>query len=157
MGHQARPNLIHPRAPAASSAWEVRTALICHARACRGHPRIDVLMPRRRGWPGQSPAMTAMGYCAALFRGGSDARDGRTNIAPCRLARRELPPEVTDKLGDLVVAHVIPECGHIAEVVRCGLGDAVQDHLDEIVGGGTMQIAVQRQRRPAAEQRQAAE
>jgi hypothetical protein len=29
-----------------------------HARACRGHPRLTLLLRQRRGWPGRSPAMT---------------------------------------------------------------------------------------------------
>ena len=33
----------------------------------------------------------------------------------------------------------------------------MQDDLDQVIGGGAVQIAVQRQRRPAAEQRRAAD
>src|SRR5439155_635186 len=29
-----------------------------HARACPGHPRLRYHLQERRGWPGQSPAMT---------------------------------------------------------------------------------------------------
>src|SRR3954454_5207490 len=37
-----------------------------HARACPGHPRLTFCPRQRRGWPGQSPAMTAL--CCKGFR-----------------------------------------------------------------------------------------
>src|SRR3984893_17088356 len=76
---------------------------------------------------------------------------------PGRLVRCELLPQVGHKLGDLTVGHAVLEGRHVAEVARRWCCDAVQDHLDQIIRRGTMQIAVQRQRRPAAEQRRAAD
>src|SRR6476661_921024 len=76
--------------------------------------------------------------------------DGRLHIGPGRLVRRELPPEVSHKLPNLIVGHTVLETGHVAEIAPDGCRDTVQDHLDKIVRHGTVQIAVQRQRRPAA-------
>src|SRR5882724_5526578 len=102
------------------------------------------------GHDGDGLLRTSVGI-VALSRGCPNASDGRVKIAPCRLAGRELLPEITDKLGDLIVAHMVPEAWHVAEVARGGLGDAVQNHLDQVVGRVTVQIAVQRKRWPAAE------
>ena len=71
---------------------------------------------------------------------------------PGRLLRRKLLPEIGHEFGELAVGQVVPEGGHIAEIARNRVGDAVQDHLDQVVRGGRVQIAVERQRRPAAEQ-----
>src|SRR6185295_5532299 len=81
--------------------------------------------------------------------------DGGLHAGPERLVRGELPPEVGNKLRNLIVGHAVLETGHVAEIARDGRRDTVQDHLDKIVRHGTVQIAVQRQRRPAAEQSRA--
>jgi len=65
--------------------------------------------------------------------------------------------QIGHKLGNLTVAHAVLEGGHIAEVARRRLGDAVQDHLDQIIRHRTVKVGVQRQRRAAAEQRRAAD
>ena len=80
------------------------------------------------------------------------ADHGRVQAGPGRLSGGELPPQVGDQLGELVVGQAVLEARHISEIARNRRGDAVQDHLDQIVGHGSVQIAVQRQRRPAAEQ-----
>src|ERR1700687_430943 len=82
----------------------------------------------------------------------SGLADGRAPPGPGRLVRAEWPAEIGHKLGELIVSHAVLEAGHVAEIARHRGGDAMQDHLDQIVRHGTVQIAVQRQRRPAAEQ-----
>src|SRR5438552_19123744 len=71
-----------------------------------------------------------------------DTPNGCVNIGPTGLIRGKLPPQVGSELGDLAVGQAIPEGRHIAEVARYGCGDAVQDHLDQIVRRRTVQIAV---------------
>src|ERR1700730_13156296 len=83
--------------------------------------------------------------------------DGRLYAGPGRLVRSELLPEIGYQLGKLSVAHAVLEGRHIAEIARHRRGDAVQDHLDQVIRHGAVQIAVQRQRGPAAEQRHAAD
>src|ERR1700737_3589203 len=83
--------------------------------------------------------------------------DGRLDIGPGRLVRGKLTPEVGEELRNLTVGQAIPEGRHIAELARDRLGDAVEDDLDQIVGYRAVQIAVERQRRPAAEQRRTAD
>ena len=95
------------------------------------------------GHDGDGLWQTSVGI-VALIRGCPNAPDGRAKISPCRFAGRELLTQINDKLGDLIVAHMVPEAGHVAEVARGGLGDAVQDHLNQVVGCVAVQIAVQR-------------
>src|SRR4051812_12315788 len=78
--------------------------------------------------------------------------DCRMHPGPWRLVRRELPPQVPHKLGDLAVGHAVLEGGHVAEIARRRGGDAMQDHLDQIVRCRAVQVAVQRQRGAATEQ-----
>src|SRR3954452_19906794 len=66
--------------------------------------------------------------------------DRRVHPGPSGFARRELPPEISDQLCDLPVTKIILEAGHIPEVARCGSCDAVQDHLDQVVGRGAVQV-----------------
>ena len=56
--------------------------------------------------------------------------DGRANITPLRLVRRELSAEIVDECCDLLVIKAVSERRHVAEVVRGGRCNAVQDHLD---------------------------
>src|SRR5437660_11301312 len=86
-----------------------------------------------------------------------DTPNGCADIAPSRLIRGKLPPQIGGKFGDLAVGKTVPEGRHIAEVAGSGGGDAVQDHLDQIVRLRAVQTAVQRQRGPAAEQGRAAD
>src|ERR1700686_5099500 len=83
--------------------------------------------------------------------------DGRRHIGPSRLVGSELSPQVGHKLGDLAVGHAVLESGHVTEIARNWRSNAVQDHLDQIVRHGAVQIAVQRQRGPASEQRRTAD
>src|SRR5665647_1990201 len=83
--------------------------------------------------------------------------DGRGYPGPGRLSGCELLPQVGHKLRELIVGHAVLEAWHVAEIARHRRSDAVQDDLDQIIWHRTMQIAVQRQRRPATEQRRAAD
>src|SRR5258708_23951801 len=87
----------------------------------------------------------------------SGLANGRSQTGPGWLVGGELLAEIGHELVDLIVAHAVLEGWHVAEMARGGGCDAVQDHLDQIVRQGAVQIAVQRQRRPAAEQRRAAD
>src|ERR1700722_16698771 len=71
-----------------------------------------------------------------------DTHDGVPDPGPGRLLRRKLLPEIGHELGELAVGQGIPEGRHIAEIARNGTGDAVQDHLDQVVGGSRMHVAV---------------
>src|SRR6266702_4699867 len=86
-----------------------------------------------------------------------DTPNGRVNIGPTGLIRGKLPPQVGCELGDLAVGQAIPKGRHVAEIARCGRCDTMQDHLDQIVRPRAVQVAVQRQRWPAAEQRRPAD
>ena len=78
--------------------------------------------------------------------------DGRVHTDPGRLVRGELLPQVGYEFRDLLAGHAVLEGGHIAQIAGHGRCDPMQDHLDQIVRPGTMQIAVERQRGPATEQ-----
>src|SRR5712664_1302717 len=82
--------------------------------------------------------------------------DGRVHTGPGRLVRGELLPQVGHKLGELIVGHAVLEGGHVTEIARHRRCDAVQDDLTQVVRHGAVEVAVQRQRWPAAEQRRAA-
>src|SRR5260370_24000210 len=86
-----------------------------------------------------------------------DTADCRMNFAPGRLIRGKLPPQVGRQFRNLGVGEAVLEGRHVAEITRRGGSDAVQDDLDQIVRYRAVQIAVQRQRGPAAEQRRAAD
>src|SRR6266851_9762044 len=87
----------------------------------------------------------------------SGLADGRVDGGPGRLVRGKLLPEVGHKLGELTVGHAVLEAGHVAEIARHWRSDAMQDYLDQIVRHGAVQVAVQCQRWPAAEQGRAAD
>src|SRR5436305_3462405 len=93
--------------------------------------------------------------CASSRR----SRPGNRGVdaRPWRLVRRKLPPEIANKLRELAVAKTVLEAGHGAESAGGGRGDAVQDHLDQIVRRGAVQIAVQGKRGARSEQRRAAD
>src|SRR5579863_987304 len=93
----------------------------------------------------------------STWAGLSDAADGRAHIGPWRLVRGELLPEIGHEFGKLVVRQAVLEGRHVAKLARSWRCDAMQDHLNEIVRHRAMQIAVQRERWPAAEQRRAAD
>src|SRR6188472_3481106 len=103
----------------------------------------------RAGSPATSGLSARHGRSA---QGVPSPADGRLYAGPGRLVRGKLLPEIGDQLRQLTVAHAVLEGGHVAEIARRRGGNAVQDHLDQIVRHGAVQIAVQRQRRPAAEQ-----
>src|SRR5438309_3097958 len=87
----------------------------------------------------------------------SDTADGGLDIGPYRLIRGKLSPQIGGEFGDLAIGQAVPEGRHVAKVARYRCCNAVQDDLDQIVGDRAVQIAVQRQRGPAAEQRRAAD
>src|SRR6267142_4348925 len=86
----------------------------------------------------------------------SDPADGLVYAGPRRLVRGELLPQVGHKSCDLIVGHAVLEGRHVSEIARHRRSDAMQNHLNQIVWHGAVQVAVQRQRRPAAEQGRAA-
>src|SRR4051812_42873404 len=86
-----------------------------------------------------------------------DPSNRRVNIGPCRLVRGKLPPQIRGQFGDLAVGKTVFKGGHIAEVGRDRRRNAVENDLDQVVRMGAVKVAVQRQRRTAAEQRRAAD
>jgi hypothetical protein len=66
--------------------------------------------------------------------GPPDAIDRAIDIGPCRPIGRKLPPQVGNELGKLVVAKMVLEGRHVAEVGCDRFGDTMQDDLDQIVG-----------------------
>ena len=59
--------------------------------------------------------------------------DSCMDVAPSSFIRRELPAQICHQLRDLIIAHAVLEGGHVAEIARHRLRDAVQDHLDQII------------------------
>ena len=86
-----------------------------------------------------------------------DPADHRCYIAPSRFVGSKLPPQERNELGKLVIVEAVLERWHVAEIAKGRLGDAMQDQLDQIVGPAAVQVAVERQRWPAAEQAQPAD
>ena len=86
-----------------------------------------------------------------------DPADHRCYIAPSRFVGSKLPPQVRNELGKLVIVEAVLERWHVAEAAESRLGDPMQNELDQIVRRIAVQVAVQRKRRPAAEQGQAAD
>src|SRR5580704_9927511 len=109
----------------------------------------------RAGSPATSGLSAGHGRSARYPQPG--LTDRGVHSGPGRLAWGELLPEIRHELGELTVSHAVLEGGHVAEIARNRGGDAVQDDLDQIVRHRAVQIAVQRQRRPAAEQGRAAD
>ena len=114
----------------------------------------------RELYPAGSPATSGFcdpGMAGQRVRPALAWLTAASHPGPGRLVRGKLPPQVRHQLGQLAVGHAVLEGRHIAEIARHRGCDAVQDDLDQIVRHGAVQIAVQRQRRPAAEQRRAAD
>src|SRR6266851_1886476 len=95
----------------------------------------------------------SVGHGRSPRYGLSGPADGRAHCGPGWLIGSELLAQIGHKLGELIVGHAVLEGGHVAEIARYRRCNAVQNHLDQVVRHGAMQVAVQRQRRPAAEQR----